>query len=122
MNNLSWMLYLAGVSGNVQGVLVFACVLLGIASFGITVAYFFTLDYPNDDPHPQLARSMKYLWPLLAGIALLCSIIPSEKTFYLIAASEMGENALQTTTGKKAIAAVDRYLDAIGVEDLKQKK
>lgn len=114
MNTLSWMLYLAGVSGNVQGTLIFACVLLGIACLGTTFGYFCTLDYPEDDPHPALKRMMKYLWPSLAVAALVAAIIPSERTFYLIAASEMGDRALQTYTGKKAVDAIDRYLDTIG--------
>jgi putative Ca2+/H+ antiporter (TMEM165/GDT1 family) len=114
MNSLSWMLYFAGVCGNIQGVLIGAAIVAGLAAIFSTLAFCLTTEDYNETEHTLFGKAMKYAWPACAASALLASIIPSERTFYLIAASEMGDRALQTQTGKKAIAAVNRYLDTIG--------
>jgi hypothetical protein len=114
MNSLSWMLYLAGVAGNLQGVLIGAAILCGLIGGFTTLAFCLTMESYNADEHAVFRKFMQYAWPVCGACALIASIIPSERTFYLIAASEMGQRTLQTDTGKKAVAALDRYLDTIG--------
>lgn len=117
MNNLSWMLYLAGVSGNVQGLMIGVSVALSLFAAICLIVWFMTFESYEAEIHGVMGKSLRYSVPILILCAALVTLVPSERTFYLIAASEMGEKAVQTETGKKAIAAVNRYLDTIGVAE-----
>jgi putative Ca2+/H+ antiporter (TMEM165/GDT1 family) len=98
VNSLSWMLYLAGVSGNIQGLLIGAAVLTGFAALFTTLAFFMTMDGYQSEEHAVFNKLARLAWPTCTVLALLASVIPSERTFYLIAASEMGERTLQLDT------------------------
>lgn len=91
MNALSWLIYLAGVAGNIQGLLIAIGLISGVAVILFTI---FTA-VENDDPWPAL----KWAWiPICAGI--LAAALPSTSTIYMIAASEAGE---QIATSPDAI-------------------
>jgi hypothetical protein len=122
MNQLSWMLYLAGVSGNLQGTFIFLCIVSGVGLAVNAMFYFCTLDSYQQDEHAITVRVLKWLLPTWVAFCLLAALIPSERTFYFIAASEMGEQAIKTQTGQKAVAAVNRYLDSIGIEEPEKKQ
>ena len=101
MNNLSLLIYLAGVTGSIGSFLVFVAVLFG---FGIAVCgvvwvvsldatNFRTVEYAN---HVK-THSWRWLWAFLALMIFTGSasaLVPSRQTVLLIAGSEMGERVL----------------------------
>jgi uncharacterized membrane protein len=113
MNELSWMIYLAGVVGEVRAAAVITLVLGGLAASGVAVFGLLARhDYPEDAEwavrfHAKCAR----LWWLPFAIMGFVAITPSEGTIYAIAASEMGEDILNSETGGKAVKALDAWLD-----------
>lgn len=117
MNNLSWLLYAADVTGGVNNV-------LSTASFGTAIGGTATIvgrairnDFDNIR-RAEKAPLWKGGWKASSGFykvafacALAASIIPSKTTIYAIAASEMGENVLKSQTGNKAVKALNAWLD-----------
>ena len=129
MNSLSWMIYLADLTGNIAG-------LLGLLSFltgtGAVIATVMHLVWAGDTPniysyedadrramkvaaHDRKAASAGKWGPRLfitCGVfALLCAVLPSKATMYAIAASETGEDVLNSETGGKAVKALNAWLD-----------
>jgi len=107
MNSLSWLLYIAGVVGNLGGVLIFFTIVLSLVSLVIAIVY-------CDDYTEGRAKGFK-IAGLMAGGAVFCiflaAFVPSKETVYAIAASEMGEEVLKTPTAQKAFKALDVWLD-----------
>jgi hypothetical protein len=89
MNSLSWLLYLADIVGNIQGLLGFVAFIGGISL--VFMAIFFGIE---DDSFERVGRILRrYLWlPIVA--AFLATVIPSTNALYLIAASEAGETVV----------------------------
>ena len=108
MNSLSWLIYFAGVTENLQYFLITAGILVlfifGIAFVVMTVNRF---DYDDPDHRPLL---FKWLWAPLMAIFVAC-LCPSSTTLYAIVASEMGEELLNSSTGTKAQQALEAWLD-----------
>ncbi len=93
MNSLSWLIYFAGVSGNLQAVLmVIAVILAGFTGLRCLVTAIHNDDYPKDTPwtYPRLGPALT----VAAGFAILAAIVPSQGTVYAIAASEVGEKVV----------------------------
>lgn len=107
MNSLSFLLYLAGVAGNVQTVL---ALIGGIGLCGYIILYFIT--YMENVQQP--AKKWGF-WCLAVIIA--ATLIPDSKTMYAIILSEGGEQVMKSDTGHKAVDALNRYLDSIGKAD-----
>lgn len=106
MNSLSWMIYAADVVGNIQGL----CVALLI--FGGTGLLIVSGCLAADGEYEGRAAAMcNRGWCAIAVVALLATITPSTTTIYAIAASEMGEKAINTQTGGKAVQALNAWLD-----------
>lgn len=112
MNDLSWMLYWADVlpgMATVIGAMSFISLLLGGA--GASIFFLVTAgDSDFDELRPKVA---KRLWMLVACAVTLVAVqaIPSRDTFYAIAASEMGEEALKSPIATKAGKALEKWLD-----------
>ncbi|TIR87340.1 MAG: hypothetical protein E5X05_01195 [Mesorhizobium sp.] len=82
MNGLSWLIYAAGVAGNMQGLLIAFSIVSGLGVLFWTIVG----AVEREDPWPGL----KMAWvPLLS--ALIAAALPSTSTIYMIAASEAGE-------------------------------
>lgn len=127
MNSLSWMIYAADVTGSVGNAINVSAVLTGAALIGVSIgAGIYNFGSPtiwSSDKDPEGTRaswaasatsSLKMAKRLAAGLAALLLIgatIPSSNTIYAIAASEMGEKALNTQTGRKADLALNAWLD-----------
>lgn len=115
MNQLSWLIYLAGVSGNLQGFLIFLCIALGIGgmiSGGIGFAMMH--DAYDDDDRKKIKVTLKFSKTALIamiGFGVFSSVMPDRNTLYAIAVSEMGERVLSTPTAGKAFKALDAWLD-----------
>lgn len=117
MNDLSWMLYLADISGNIGvagGVVTFAASIAGVATFAYVSGHIDIDNIGSKEKRP-VARSG---WQASKGffiaaiVAALVTIpIPSRDTIYAIAASEMGERALKTPIATKAGKALEKWLD-----------
>ena len=141
MNSLSWLLYLADVAGNIKTFLIilalislalslFFCVyrLSSIEDFETKVRDQFRYCNHHDQKDVEaIAKKIKadiekILPPFSPKYAILftiifvvlssfASFIPSRDTVYAIAASEMGEKALQSPIGVKATKALETWLD-----------
>ena len=111
MNDLSWLIYLADVCdglGAFFGCLAFillpASVVWGIVVFAV---------HMDRCPEETKKTAMSFWWvPFLAVIAgLLMCLTPSKDTVYAIAASEVGEKVIESPTAKKAVDALNAWLD-----------
>lgn len=101
MNDLSWFLYFAGIAGNIQGSMTAVAILGG---FVVAAWAFFAW---NEDLQMPKARHIAI--PIVCGF--IAMIMPSQTTVYAIAASEMGEEVLKSSTATKAQKALDAWLD-----------
>lgn len=113
MNDLSWMLYWAEVAGTVRSLLFAATTISGIGyAFFLIHGNFrwFVCDDDSDGIMPRLAKTWSKV-PLLFALPLIASFVPSQNTIYAIAASEMGEQALETPVATKAGKALEKWLD-----------
>jgi len=106
MNTLSWLLYLADVVGNVSGVAwaIFWLLAVWAGLCGIA-AVIYTDNMEKEKAEQSLKNMGKKIISLILP-ALILVITPSERTVYLIAASEMGEKVINTEAAKK----VEHYL------------
>lgn len=145
MNNLSWLLYLAGVLGNFAGLAIWLGVGIAIASgisFGCWIAFDGDSKKQYDCYYDKSETSEKYkrfvldrdhdrkvakgffrtavtgsvIFPLLWVFA---AAVPPKETIYAIAASEMGEELMKTPTATKAVKALDAWLDKQLAEQVK---
>jgi len=115
MNNLSWLIYLADVCDNID---LFFWWIMMLAILGTAVWALAGFIMVGDDCAPssedwKLWRNLgfKLALPCLFVGVVLGSIVPEKETIYAIAASEMGETALNTETGSKAVKALNHWLD-----------
>lgn len=104
MNSLSWFLYLADVVGNLSGAIVAIAIILIISSlFG---AFFYVAANERKPP-------MYFAWCFTGASAMLflASFLPSKNTMYAIAASELGQKAVESELGGKALKAVEQWIE-----------
>ena len=127
MNNLSWLLYLADVlptaSGWLTGLCSFTLVLSTFLFFAFGMTGFFGEEqkYLSNPKYwsefaftAAFARRCRKLWVVMTAAVLVivgCLLIPSKETFYLIAASQTGEEVLKTPEAAKIRTALNKYLD-----------
>ena len=105
MNDLSWMIYFAGVSSSASSAFGF----IGVVTLMVTV---YITGLMAVDGQLSTARPYSIAGAIFGFTLLLLAIaIPPEKTIYLIAASEAGERVLETPEASKAMAIVNRWLD-----------
>lgn len=97
MNNVSWMIYAAGVADQARAAFtVFGLIATIIFSF-YWFAYYVACD--EDEQSQFLRPEPKYFVACL--LLLLAAIVtPSRDTIYMIAASEMTERAIQSEMGR----------------------
>jgi hypothetical protein len=105
MNSLSWFLYAAEVVGNLSTLLCTIAVILMIATLMGSLFSFIA----NESRPP-----MHFVWVFVAGASMLffASFIPSKDTMYAIAASELGQKAVETEIGGKALKAIEQWIDS----------
>lgn len=124
MNNLSWMIYLAGASASLASFLFFIASVFGIAAviatFTAIVNVFETDQYNRrySDDIITSKRSLKKSAFKIAITAFICmiiagstsSLLPSRQTVLLIAASEIGERVV---TSERAQSVIDPSIDLL---------
>lgn len=126
MNTLSWLIYAAEVSGSVSNIFSFVAFIAGTGAVIICIPFcFLKFDTPTiyswEDREAKMTRWLKneklvgklLIWlPAISIVSMaMGSVIPSRTTVYAIAASEMGESALKSETGGKAVKALNAWLD-----------
>lgn len=121
MNDLSWFLYLAGVAPQFAGTAGFFAILFGLASLPSFFLYAYAtfecnIEYEKDKRVLKASRFFVRLFPTLCVIlALVSTLIPSKETFYLIAASEIGEQVVKDPrvqgVTNKSFQAIEAFLD-----------
>ena len=108
MNNLSILIYLSGVTGNLGNFLTFVAVVFGILGVVSLVVWLVHHDETNSayvrldgDALAGVRDKRKTAWRwfwcfcgLMVFTGSLASLVPSRQTVLLIAASEMGERVL----------------------------
>lgn len=114
MNDLSWLLYAADVCDNLDW-LFFLCMLIAVIG-GFMWCFVGCAMAADHNPAVEDWKTWRKVgWGLLLPAfffgCIMGSIVPSKETVYAIAASEMGEKALNTQTGNKAVKALDSWLD-----------
>lgn len=112
MNALSWLIYLADVVNSIgilSSIVGFFALLTFLAGLVVLCA--------NPDPEYDKAEHVASIglirWSTTVFIicSLLLIVLPGRDTVYAIAASEMGEEVLNSETGSKAVKALDAWLD-----------
>lgn len=115
MNELSWLIYAADVAEDINTVagFVFFVGLIGLAGYSVAkgLARVVTADFDDPPVTPSIAKVGKALWLPVLIAAIVGVLVPSNTTFYAIAASEMGERVLTSETGDKAVQALNAWLD-----------
>ena len=122
MNTLSWILYIADV---LPGLSVLLGVTGGIVAVSVAVVPFVMYMVRNDEANcygsagGDRAREylkthtpwegLKYVWiPFL--FVIFSVLIPETETFYLIAASEIGQSAAQTEFGQEILDDIQEVI------------
>ena len=109
MNSLSWMIYLAEVSGNLSALTEIIAVASIIVFLGWPIRNAWLRDFMDGNGVCK-APAKK-----LVGAAIIASTVslltPTSDTVYAIAASEMGEEVIKSPTATKAMKALDAWLD-----------
>lgn len=109
MNNLSWLIYFADVLPgfgltlavlSLISLIIFGTVLLVLAMAG---------EWSKASPY------WKWIFVPIVGL-LLAVPIPAKETIYMIAASEVGEEALATPEVAKIRMLINKYLDEQNAE------
>ena len=101
MNGLSWMIYGAGVLGNIQGVLIGTAIISGIGIAGYIAFSAMGADI-GDVPKGTWKGGVRWAWVPFV-IALLAALLPSASTVYLMAASEAGEAVVTSPDAKEML-------------------
>jgi hypothetical protein len=111
LNDLSWFIYLASVVSSI-GVLTFIVVVLSVLVFlaGLMVILYNTEEWDKSDRDTGMSLIKYSITAFVVG-SLLNIVLPGRETIYAIAASEMGEELLNSETGSKAVKALDAWLD-----------
>lgn len=113
MNDLSFLIYWADVADSLDWFFQF---LMGVSIVGTIAWLLFGATISDEGPSPEEWRGWRkagllVLLPSFIVSAVLGSLVPSKETVYAIAASEMGERALNTPTATKAFQALEAWLD-----------
>ena len=106
MNNLSWILYAADLAGTLKHVVPF------VFFFFLPVAAFFILMSDDREDYIQLLKKRaKGILIIMSCAWTIWMLTPSSKTIYMIAASEMGEEAIKTEVAQKLFKVINDKLD-----------
>lgn len=118
MNDLSWLIYAADVAGSGKGVAAAALGASALTAAGAYLSRAFNGDMArifNRDEHIAKRDAANRFFKPCAAVASVAAIfliiVPSRDTIYAIAASEMGEEVIESETFNRATRALDAWLD-----------
>lgn len=121
MNTLSWFIYFAGVSSGIKTFLGLGCFgFLAIVCCIIISCYAVAGEDKSDAEKTKMFKQGACWVGFVAFVQLMfwliCVSIPDKPTLYGIAASQVGEQVLKTSTGEKATIVLDKALDTLGAK------
>lgn len=108
MNNLSWLIYAADVLpalGRWFGIT--AVILASVSGFSLIAV---TIEDVWEDHKAWFFK----VWISLSFLIIFSALCPSKETIYLIAASEIGENVIETPEFVKIRTMINTWLDENG--------
>jgi len=116
MNELSWLIYAADVTGKIGAT---TGIVATIGGPGLAWLIFLSFCYSGDystveqdkDDRKAFGKPLRYLIPVWFFVAIVAVLAPSKETVYAIAASEMGERVIASETAGKAVQALNAWLD-----------
>lgn len=109
MNSLSWFLYFADVVTSVSTFLGFIVIFWMMALAGHSLFTVINNDIHRDEKNPYI-RKRWFAFVILLGVVV--QLIPSKNTMYAIAASELGQSAMESKLGTKAMQAIEAWIDS----------
>ena len=122
MNDLSLIIYLISVISKLGGALEF--LILGIMAAGAVLALPCIIMYADEYDDDEKKKRFFLIVDAYkkAGITLCClflvnSFLPSERTMYLMAASELGEEIINTEEFDKVKTIINKKLDEYLIEE-----
>jgi hypothetical protein len=102
MNSLSWLMYLAEVAGNFRLVaavgLIGTVAFFGFATLGLVVS--------EGEIWGWYSRHFARMVGSMMLAAMIVTVMPTQTTIYMIAASELGEQAVRTPEAKELLGDV----------------
>lgn len=106
MNGLSWILYFADVSASLRWFLTAGAIIGAVGVVVGIIAFFISLDDSMGESDQKSAggfsgRMLKSFLPFGVCAFVVASLLPSQNTLMLIAASEVGETILTSDTAQK---------------------
>jgi hypothetical protein len=118
MNSLSWLIYFAEVFGSLKFfILAFSILCLA----GLFSRMLWVIRYNSDNREysamykgrPDVKNyKNNFLYFVFCAVGILISsFVPSKQTIYLIAASEIGEQAVNSQIGQKVQTIINQKLD-----------
>lgn len=116
MNKLSWLIYWADALPSIATWLCFVS-FSGFAVFSVIAMLGVTNFFGDGDDSPELsetAKRFRKVWfvPIIFFFLWGASfLVPEKETFYMIAASEAGEQAVQTPEFTKVRQVINKWLD-----------
>jgi hypothetical protein len=113
MNQLSWLLYWADVLPQCATAVALFATILALFSAAMTVLYFTAGlgEWQHDRDYTARFRYFPFILALALVLGIASNLVPSKDTFYLIAASETGKQALETPEVSKVRAVINKWLD-----------
>jgi hypothetical protein len=122
VNQLSWLIYLAGVANYLSGWFIAFAIVTFVLTIAVVVWTLSSLDQTTGRPPRVLWISV----PLFIFFLIGSCIVPDRQTVLAIAASQLGEAALHdprvNTTANKAFDALNHWLDQQSKPDTPSKK
>lgn len=108
MNYLSWLIYLANITGNLSGFAIFITVIFGVACAIAILTALIHLQSTDSRGYEYTPKTLeanavvaktarRYAWMFFCGMTLagtFAAIMPSRQTVLLIAASQIGEQVV----------------------------
>lgn len=117
MENLVWLIYLAGIADKVSFGFVIVAVVSTIVSIGVTIA-----KSPPTTIRPGELNNWLYGSIAVAVFSLLlATVTPPERTVYMMAGAVVAKEAIETETFKKVTVLVNAKLDSLIDEQLDDK-
>jgi hypothetical protein len=112
MNSLSWLIYLADVTGSLDSACTGTLIAMGVVG-GLSLIFgpLIAMELDIDDLAGLVRKAIKTGVIVAAVLLSIIVITPSQNTIYAIAASELGEEVLKSSTATKAQKALDAWLD-----------
>ena len=100
---MAFIIYLAGVAGNIQGVFILTAIALGIAGI-------ICLAIGSIEEIPELRRNAKHALIATIACASTAALIPSTTTIYMMVAADMAETQITNPDNQEVFGKVRKLV------------